>query len=237
MTISDTATANPAARKKSTTSSVEFLLPLSGLQLPYWVQFARDPKAGQVQVQFWLSGIESNTLLQNAWSATQQQFQSLRATVNIAPTQQPVMAIRKTVKSSSTIVDWSAVTKKDQEQLIAKYLASDRDNILSIDKAPNSRVFFARLSKDKVYCLWTCHHLLFDGWSAAVIINRLLLNYQSYSQNNAPTPMQAPDYVEYRQVADNQSKQPSEEFWRQTCLLYTSPSPRDQRGARMPSSA
>ena len=25
--------------------------------------------------------------------------------------------------------------------------------------------------------------------------------------------------------------------WRKTCLLYTSPSPRDQRGARMPSSA
>ena len=223
MTISDTATAIPAARKKSTTSSVEFLLPLSGLQLPYWVQFARDPKAGQVQVQFWLSGIESNTLLQNAWSATQQQFQSLRATVNIAPTQQPVMVIRKTVKSSSTIVDWSAVTEKDQEQLIAKYLASDRDNILSIDKAPNSRVFFARLGKDKVYCLWTCHHLLFDGWSAAVIINRLLLNYQSYSQNNAPTPMQAPDYVEYRQVADNQSKQPSEEFWRQTLRGFNQP--------------
>ena len=28
------------------------------------------------------------------------------------------------------------------------------------------------------------------------------------------------------------------EFWRNTsCLLYTSPSPRDQRGSRMPSSA
>ena len=27
------------------------------------------------------------------------------------------------------------------------------------------------------------------------------------------------------------------EFWSGTCLLYTSPSPRDQRGSRMPSSA
>ena len=26
-------------------------------------------------------------------------------------------------------------------------------------------------------------------------------------------------------------------FWHQLCLLYTSPSPRDQRGSRMPSSA
>ena len=25
--------------------------------------------------------------------------------------------------------------------------------------------------------------------------------------------------------------------WREACLLYTSPSPRDQRGSRMPSSA
>ena len=28
-----------------------------------------------------------------------------------------------------------------------------------------------------------------------------------------------------------------EEYWDYTCLLYTSPSPRDQRGSRMPSSA
>ena len=29
----------------------------------------------------------------------------------------------------------------------------------------------------------------------------------------------------------------SEQQWIETCLLYTSPSPRDQRGSRMPSSA
>ena len=28
-----------------------------------------------------------------------------------------------------------------------------------------------------------------------------------------------------------------EHYWMKTCLLYTSPSPRDQRGSRMPSSA
>ena len=32
------------------------------------------------------------------------------------------------------------------------------------------------------------------------------------------------------------SSEPSLEVW-STCLLYTSPSPRDQRGSRMPSSA
>ena len=31
--------------------------------------------------------------------------------------------------------------------------------------------------------------------------------------------------------------EPYNTLWEQTCLLYTSPSPRDQRGSRMPSSA
>lgn len=223
MTIRESTTANSETGNKSAAGSVEFLLPLSELQLPYWVQFARDPKAGQVQVQFWLSGIESNTLLQKAWSATQQQFQCLRATVNIAPTQQPVLVIRKSVENTSTIVDWSATSEAEQKQLIEKNLASDRDNTLSLAKAPNSRIFTARLSKDTVYCLWTCHHLLFDGWSAAVIINRLLLNYQSLTKNEAPKQIQSPDYIKYRQFADKQSKQFSKEYWRKTLQGFIQP--------------
>ena len=39
------------------------------------------------------------------------------------------------------------------------------------------------------------------------------------------------------QAAGDSSPNSSRSTWRMTCLLYTSPSPRDQRGSRMPSSA
>ena len=221
--------------KKKSASSVESLLPLSSLQLPYWVHNARKPLAGQIQVQFRLHGIGSTQQLQQAWSDTQQQFQCLRSTVNVAPNQQPVLVVRKFVNNNFTTANWSDITATEQEQEVAKWLAADRQTPLSLEKAPCSRLFCARLTDTTVFCVWSCHHLLLDGWSSAVVVNRLLVNYHNLhrpDQNNhalrpaqcdTPVQRQLPDYVEYRQFLDTQPKQQSEAFWRKALHGFTNP--------------
>ena len=41
----------------------------------------------------------------------------------------------------------------------------------------------------------------------------------------------------YKAISDSAASSTLEAAWDLGCLLYTSPSPRDQRGSRMPSSA
>ena len=57
---------------------------------------------------------------------------------------------------------------------------------------------------------------------------------QSQSQDEAPPAPAAPRTTTKKQRA---RKKPAAKKKRKPCLLYTSPSPRDQRGSRMPSSA
>ena len=62
-----------------------------------------------------------------------------------------------------------------------------------------------------------------DAGKASTLISRMLLDMQNRGQLSAGISRFHPA-PENGQLID-------------TCLLYTSPSPRDQRGARMPSSA
>ena len=45
------------------------------------------------------------------------------------------------------------------------------------------------------------------------------------------------EWSKYMFIRDNVRGEHAERWWHNACLLYTSPSPRDQRGSRMPSSA
>ena len=70
----------------------------------------------------------------------------------------------------------------------------------------------------------------FTGWIAIVFIGLLSMTLVISFGNMDQTPLQD-DVV----ITVNGEEITLFEF--QDCLLYTSPSPRDQRGSRMPSSA
>lgn len=210
-------------KTKKPASSVESLLTLSALQMPYWVHLAREPTAGQVQARFRLNGIDSTDVLKQAWADTQHQFQCLRATINIAPNQQPVLVIRKSVDSNFTEVDWSEYTETEQQQKIAEWRTTDRQTTLPIEKAPSSRLFCTRLNQNTVYCVWTCHHLLLDGWSSIVVVNSLLKNYQNRLQHSTPLKVRLPDYEDYRKFVDKLPRQISREFWQHALEGFTQP--------------
>ena len=50
---------------------------------------------------------------------------------------------------------------------------------LDLNKAPVLRIFLIKLSADKHFLLWDCHHILVDGWSASIILQDLLAFYEA----------------------------------------------------------
>ncbi|WP_256701681.1 condensation domain-containing protein, partial [Paenibacillus sp. P3E] len=59
----------------------------------------------------------------------------------------------------------------------------------------------------------THHHILYDGWSNAVIIKEFIEYYNSLSQNQQVVLLEKTDFSEYITWLNNQNVLPREEFW------------------------
>ena len=80
-----------------------------------------------------------------------------------------------------------------------------------------------------VFLLFT----VFIGWVAKGYIGRSLIRWAEHLVER--TPVVRSIYSGIKQISETVFAQSDRSF--EDCLLYTSPSPRDQRGSRMPSSA
>ena len=70
-----------------------------------------------------------------------------------------------------------------------------------------------------------------------VLVHGVIGAQTKTAPSNASTDGLLEEFGSWEAVAQVPVEQLEARLQRQTCLLYTSPSPRDQRGSRMPSSA
>lgn len=155
--------------------NIEAILPLLRQQtsmLVYCDGSANDP--GLMQVRFELVGSVSQELLREAWSDVVRRHQSLRMTVHTPKTRAPMSVIWKRVETPWSYEDWSDLDPGERKTKLAEFLDADRQKGLELSEAPPMRFSIFRLSADRCQVVWTCHHLLLDGWSARIVIDEIV---------------------------------------------------------------
>ena len=73
--------------------------------------------------------------------------------------------------------DWSGRSADAAERALTRLLAEDRAAGLDLAAAPLMRLALIRLSADRVRLVWTFHHILLDGWSAAQVFDEVCERY------------------------------------------------------------
>ncbi|CAM5733134.1 Carrier domain-containing protein OS=Streptomyces fumanus OX=67302 GN=GCM10018772_19060 PE=4 SV=1 [Streptomyces fumanus] len=63
--------------------------------------------------------------------------------------------------------DWTGRTPEWCARETEALLAADREAGIDLGAAPLMRLALIRLAPDRVRMVWTFHHVLLDGWSAA----------------------------------------------------------------------
>ncbi|MFL9670798.1 amino acid adenylation domain-containing protein [Variovorax sp. AB1(2024)] len=76
-------------------------------------------------------------------------------------------------------------------------------------RPPLMRMLLARIGKRRHRLIWTHHHLLLDGWSAAQLMAEVLRRYDG--QPPVPTPGRYRDYIAWMAARDPQA---GERYWR-----------------------
>ncbi|MET8771889.1 non-ribosomal peptide synthase/polyketide synthase, partial [Streptomyces sp. NPDC004658] len=211
------------------------IYPLTPMQAGMLFHSLLDP-AGRTyvnQVQLVLSGVTDPHALSEAWQHTADANPVLRTRLVWQETPEPLQVVRHRAPVPVTHLDWSGWSADREARETDRLLAEDRRAGIDLGTAPLMRLTLIRLAPDRVRLLWTFHHVLLDGWSAAQVFDEVCERYAALVSGRRPhVPERRPFADHLRRLAGRDTAQ-AERYWREALAGFQAPTalPRDRRPA------
>jgi len=198
-------------------TAIQSIMPLTANQQSFWFhsQNSLTADSAVLQVQVTLEGTLSLETLERAWIQTQANFDMLRATVHGHEKHEALLICHELMPIAFTSQNLIAVNKSEQQTKIQTFLESDKHRGITLEQGPTSRLHCIELEKTKFLLVWTCHHLLLDGWSAALVINALFENYTAISDTAISSNSTSLSFEAYRKRLNTHSNDHSIDYWRE----------------------
>ncbi|MYQ97103.1 condensation domain-containing protein, partial [Streptomyces sp. SID6139] len=222
-------------RVAGTGRNVADIYPLTPMQAGMLFHSLLDP-AGRTyvnQVQLVLNGVTDPGALAEAWQHTADANPVLRTHLVWEETPQPLQVVRHHAAVPVTHHDWSGRTADDRAGDLERLLAADREQGIDLGSAPLMRLTLIRLAPDRVRLVWTFHHVLLDGWSAAQVFDEVCERYAALTSGRRPRPTERRLFAEYLRWLAAQDTDRAERHWRAALAGFQAPTelPRDRRPA------
>ncbi len=177
-------------------TKVESIYPLTSMQqnlLLHSTQSTFDQ--GFLQVKCDIEGKIDTSLLNKCWQDITDRHQMLRCSAHWEKIEKPVLVIHE--KSIVPFDSEDIKNHENPEKAINNYLLHDREKGFDFVKAPISRVKVFEGANNQNLLVWSCHHLILDGWSAAVIIKEVFQLYGAQINDTQISFEAVPIYKDY----------------------------------------
>ncbi|MBD0673127.1 non-ribosomal peptide synthetase, partial [Streptomyces sp. CBMA156] len=223
--------------------TVADVYPLTPMQAGMLFHSLLDPDGDTYvnQVQLVLTGVTDPHALAEAWQQTADANPVLRTRLSWQDGAEPLQVVQHRAVVPVTHHDWTGRPDEQAERDTARLLAEDRAAGLDLTGAPLLRLALIRLAPDRVRVVWTFHHVLLDGWSAAQVFDEVCERYAALTAGRAPEPVERAPYADYLRWLAGQDRARVEQYWRDTLAGFPAPTelPRDRRqdGAHRASSS
>ncbi|MEV5736989.1 non-ribosomal peptide synthase/polyketide synthase [Streptomyces sp. NPDC052292] len=185
------------------------------------------------QVQLVLAGVTDPGALAEAWQRTADANPVLRTHLVWQETREPLQVVRHRATVPVTHHDWSGRPADDRARDLDRLLAEDRDKGVDLGAAPLMRLTLIRLAPDRVRLVWTFHHVLLDGWSAAQVFDEVCERYAALTAGRRPELPERRPFADYLRWLAGRDTGSAERYWRATLAGFPAPTelPRDRRPA------
>lgn len=198
------------------------LAPLQQLMLAQSLS-GRDVGLLVQQFHCTLGGKLDSALLRQAIEAVIRRHPLLRVCFAWEKLKKPVQVVREHVQVPWAEHDWRDGPPAEVAGRLKVFLADDRRAGFDLTEAPLSRFHLIRTADDAWRFIWTCHHLVLDGWSAAVVIRDILLAYDRIDRRQAIDWEPAGAFADYLRWLVAQDRADADQFWKRQ--LHDLPAP------------
>jgi amino acid adenylation domain-containing protein/non-ribosomal peptide synthase protein (TIGR01720 family) len=185
------------------------------------------------QVQLVLDGVTDAEALAEAWQRTADANPILRTRLSWQDSAAPVQVVQQRAAIPVAHHDWTGQPAEQIEQQTARLLDDDRAAGFDLSQAPLMRLALIRLSPTRVRMVWTFHHILLDGWSAAQVFDEVCERYAALTSGRRPQVPERAPFADYLRWLAGQDAARAEQYWRATLAGFPAPTelPRDRRPA------
>ncbi|MGC5038557.1 non-ribosomal peptide synthase/polyketide synthase [Streptomyces sp. DT190] len=214
---------------------VEDVYPLTPMQAGMLFHSLLDPQGRTYvnQVQVVLHGVTDPHALAAAWQDTADHNAILRTRLVWQETAEPLQVVERRAAVPVTHHDWTGRPAERCARDTEALLAVDREAGIDLGAAPLMRLALIQLAPDRVRMVWTFHHVLLDGWSAAQVFDEVCERYAARTAGRRPQVPDRPPFARYLQWLTAQDTARAEQHWRETLAGFAVPTelPRDRRPA------
>jgi thioesterase domain-containing protein len=187
---SDLRSAPADAGSSGARKNIEDVLPLLANQhvLVLFSGLPGDEDPGFLQVRFTLTGTLDEHRFAEAWRTVVQQHPALRTSIHERDGGSPLAVVRRTVTVPLDVMDWRSRDPDERSAALASLLEEDRRRGLDFSVAPAMRLAVIRMTDTSAEVVWTCHHILVDGWSSAIVLEDLMEAYHAGDSSTLSVP-------------------------------------------------
>ena len=199
------------------TSNLEDLYPLAPMQQGMLFHALDVPGSALYvnQLRVDLDNLDEGRFV-DAWQQVLTRHATLRSGFLAEHLQRPLQFVLRHAQLPVEHLDWR---DNSTDRIALDALAdSQRQRGFDLARPPLQRLALVRLGERRFHLLWTCHHLLLDGWSSARLIGEVLAAYQGASL--PPVAGRYGDYIAWLQAQDASV---GERFWRQRLAAFDEP--------------
>jgi thioesterase domain-containing protein len=215
---SDLRSAPADAGSSGARKNVEDVLPLLATQhvLVLFSGLPGDEDPGFLQVRFTLTGTLDEHRFAEAWRFVVQKHPALRTSIHEREGRAPLAVVRRTVTVPLDVMDWRSRGAQERAADLASLVEEDRRRGLDFSVAPVMRLAVIRMTDTSTEVVWTCHHILVDGWSSAIVLEDLMEAYHALGEGSTrPAPPEPRGALRaYVQWATGRDPEATADYWR-----------------------
>lgn len=149
-----------------------------------------------------------------SWNFILQRHTILRSSFYYDAFKIPVQCVHKEVSIPITILDFTHLEEIERERAVLEFTKQDFKTGFDFNQAPLMRVALLQLNQSDYTMLWTSHHILYDGWSRAILMDEFLKTYNICANNNSPVVEKVDYYEDFIRFIEKIDKDKEEKYWR-----------------------
>lgn len=135
----------------------------------------------------------------------------------------PLQAVYSPVGLPFAELDYSGLTPAELEKALAAFLLKDKRTDFDMATPPLMRVTFIQLPGGNTRMVWTCHHIIMDGWSMPVVIDEWLSTCNALLKGDAISNGTVDQYEAFIRFHDTTDRHATAAFWKQHLKGITAP--------------
>ncbi|MFC2146112.1 amino acid adenylation domain-containing protein, partial [Acidobacteriota bacterium] len=202
------------------------IMGLSPMQEGMLFHYLKDPEGHQYveQLSLEISGEIAVKIFEKAWNVVVETNEMLRTIFRWEVVKHPLQLVLKKYHLKLNYYDLSNIKTSQKNKSVREIILNDRKKKFDLRKIkPPFRVTLCKIEPNKYQMILSNHHILYDGWSNAIILKEFFNAYNDLAHKQTPIKPVKSKFKEYIKWLKSRDKKKQEKYWRKYLKGVESP--------------